>query len=510
MFIKASSSCIAPTLLALAFVIGSPRISPAQQMEESPAVDFGSPLVLDLDTAIQQAIDQSWRMKRARIGLQRSTYNLDAVRAALKSNASIDFTLPNFNHEIEDKYDFQTQRYESVTTVLAQYKSTISIRQPLPTDGVISLNGVFYRKQDELIAYTDKEYIGSTFIRFEQPILQPNNIKINIRNAELGLEEAELGFQDEEVRVVREVSRGFFDLFDKTYKALVAAEEVRRLEEAYRIGRMQFDSGIISEVNLLQLEVDLGASRDRASATNGELAREKNDFKQQIGLPLEQEIEVEPTVEYSTTQIDEAQTIEEALQRRTDLQRVFIRREREEMEVRQRRSEGTLQGSISLTLGLDGKGEQMHTFYDSIMDPDQRRGLSINFKLPLWDWGRNRARVNSKLSELEENYLAEEETRKTIQREVQSIVARVREAEGRLALLERSVEAAERSYQLTLEQFGEGEVGVQDFLLTQSRVTSANSSYLNAYLDYERALIDLASITTTSGYGGRSSFGRFD
>ena len=68
------------------------------------------------------------------------------------------------------------------------------------------------------------------------------------------------------------------------------------------------------------------------------------------------------------------------------------------------------------------------------------------------------------------------------------------------------MEAAERSYQLTLEQFREGKVGVQDFLLTQSRVTDANSSYLNAYLDYERALIDLASVTTTSGYGGRSLF----
>jgi len=283
MFIKASSCCITPALLALVLVIGSPRTSPAQQVEESPAVDFGSPLVLDLDTAIQQAMDQSYRIKRARIGLQRSTLNLQAVRAALKSNASMSFTLPNFNHEIEDKYNFQTQRYEAVSTVLAQYKSTISIRQPLPTDGVISLNGVFYRKQDELITYNDKEYIGSTFIRFEQPILQPNNIKINIRNAELQLEETELGFQDEEVRIVREASRGFFELFDKTYNALVAAEEVRRLEEAYRIGRRQFESGVISEVNLLQLEVDLGASRDRASAADGELAREKNDFKQQIG-----------------------------------------------------------------------------------------------------------------------------------------------------------------------------------------------------------------------------------
>jgi len=68
------------------------------------------------------------------------------------------------------------------------------------------------------------------------------------------------------------------------------------------------------------------------------------------------------------------------------------------------------------------------------------------------------------------------------------------------------VEAAERSYQLTLEQFTVGGVGVQDFLLTQSRFTDANSSYLNAYLDYEQALIDLASVTTTSGYGGRSIF----
>ena len=39
----------------------------------------------------------------------------------------------------------------------------------------------------------------------------------------------------------------------------------------------------------------------------------------------------------------------------------------------------------------------------------QARGAKIEFDVPLWDWGRNRARVNSKQTELDQNFRTEEE-----------------------------------------------------------------------------------------------------
>jgi outer membrane protein TolC len=161
------------------------------------------------------------------------------------------------------------------------------------------------------------------------------------------------------------------------------------------------------------------------------------------------------------------------------------------MTIEETRSQGRLSGSVSLTLGLEGRGDEMEQFYDNIIDPDQARGAAINFSIPLWDWGRNQARLNAQLTDLERIDRTGEQTRLNIERGVVSTVDRVGEARNRLDLLVNSLDAAERSYRLAVQQFESGSLNVQDLLLTQGRLASTRRSYLSAYLDYRRALIDL-------------------
>ncbi len=507
---KSLISRVLAASLVLAALLLVPERAAAQQagglwIDYDPDVT-----VLDLETAIQIAVERSWRMERGRLNLQRDTYNLESSRAALKSNASLDFTIPDFDQSIKEIIDPSSGNPKVLSTKGARYSGSISIRQPLPTDGVVSLNGVMNRSSDELFSYSpgQKSYFGRVFIRLEQPILQPNGIKFDIRRAELRLEQTELSFQDEEIRLVSQISRSYFDLLELTQQDLLIRDEVARLEEMYAIGLRLFESGDISEISLLQLEVDLTSARNDASAIAGRLLREKDDFKQEIGLSLDEEIAVQPSLAYEPFQIDEAGIVAEALERRTDLRRTLIRREEHEMDLRERRSRGALTGEISLTLGLEGRGNDMDRFYDAIWDPDQARGATIKFSIPLWDWGRNEYSVLSKQTDLDQNFRTEEEQQITIRREVQSVVARVEEAEERLGLLQRTVEAADRSFQLALQLFGTAELPVQDILLTQNQLEDARESYLRAYLDYREAQIDLEAVKTASGFGrgGRGFF----
>ncbi len=208
-------------------------------------------------------------------------------------------------------------------------------------------------------------------------------------------------------------------------------------------------------------------------------------------------------MDYTTEVIDLDAMIAQALEQRSDLRSTLRRREQHEMDIDERRSEGGLTGDVSLTLGLEGRGEEMAEWYNAMRDPDQARGAAIKFELPLWDWGRNRARVNSKQTELDQNFRTEEEQIRSIRREVENAVARVREAESRLQLLLPSVDVSVRSFGLALQQFEAESLSVQDILLTQEQVSDAHASYLGAFLDYQRALVDLRAVTTGSGYGGR-------
>jgi len=178
-----------------------------------------------------------------------------------------------------------------------------------------------------------------------------------------------------------------------------------------------------------------------------------------------------------------------------------MRREEHEMDLRQRKSEGMLQGNVSVTLGLEGRAEQLGLWYDEMLDPDQARGVAMEFRLPLWDWGRNKARVNSLMTNIEQNYRSEEEQLRTIRREVESAVARVSEGESRLDLTSNSVRAAQRSFDLTLQRFAEGQVAVQDILLIQNQLADARESFLEAYIDFEEANIDLEAVSKGTGFG---------
>ncbi|MFC1628647.1 TolC family protein, partial [Gemmatimonadota bacterium] len=270
----------------------------------------------------------------------------------------------------------------------------------------------------------------------------------------------------------------------------------------YRRGQDQYDRGDMSESELLQLEVELAASRDRSSAASGRFTREVANFNQTIGLPLEQQIAIRHEIDYSPVAINDAELLEKALSQRSDLRRDEMSREEEEMSLREERAEGSLTGDISLTLGLEGREKNMDAFYHAMLNPDQARQVAVNFSLPLWDWGRNRASVNGILTELEKMDREREETVKTIRREVGSVIARIRESESRLEGLAASVESARRSYGLSLAQFDLGELSVQDLLLTQNRFSDARQNYLGAYINYRSALTDLVSVTTGGGYRG--------
>ncbi len=498
------------TALLSAVPIAGARAQPAWRPATFDSGDV-RPTVLDLESAITLALERSWRIEGVQLDLERDQFNLVSSRARLRSNASFDLVIPDFDQSIKEIIDPSTGDPKVLSTRAARYSGALSIRQPLPTNGEVSLNGVLYRTQDELFTYTPgkKTYYGRLFLRYEQPILQPNRIRNNIRRAELQLEGTQLSYNDEQIRIVTQVSQDFFELYEKTYLDSLARAECQRLEELYATGQERFAAGRMPEADLLQLEVDLAACRDRASSAAGELAREEAAFKQFIGLSLEEPIAVEMNLEFAPVQIDIQDYIDRAIEQRSDLRRNQMWMESNQMELEERRSEGRLTGEISLTMGLEGRDETMSRFYDAILDPDQARGAAIEFHLPIWDWGHNKARVEAQLTSIRKLERENEEDLKTIRREVTATAERVLEAQNRLGLLDRSLEAADRSYQLNYAGFQQGEISVQDLLLTQDRLTDARANFLNAYLDWRRALIDLDAVTKGSGFSRGGGSNRF-
>ncbi len=138
-------SIIKVLLLSIPFLLSAFSGSVGAQEGDDGLPDFNTRevIVLDVDLAVRIAQDRSYRMELGRYGLSRSRFNLEASRAALKSNASINFTIPDYDQSIKEVLDYTTGKPRVLSTSAARYSTSLTVRQPLPTNGMLSLSSLF-------------------------------------------------------------------------------------------------------------------------------------------------------------------------------------------------------------------------------------------------------------------------------------------------------------------------------------------------------------------------------
>jgi len=85
--------------------------------------------------------------------------------------------------------------------------------------------------------------------------------------------------------------------------------------------------------------------------------------------------------------------------------------------------------------------------------------------------------------------------KKTIVRQVRDAVGSLHEAESSLEVLTKRQEVAERTFEITLERFNNGDITSTDLANNRDRLISARTAFLRAYIEYQLAIADLKRTT---------------
>ena len=72
-----------------------------------------------------------------------------------------------------------------------------------------------------------------------------------------------------------------------------------------------------------------------------------------------------------------------------------------------------------------------------------------------------------------------------------TLVARINSNLKRLQLLEKNVKVAEKSFDITLQRYTDGNIDSDALALERNRMNTAYTSHLNAYINYQLSLADL-------------------
>lgn len=488
-------------VIILFFTISLPDLGYSQSnpQNDQPAKHF------TLEQAVNYALKNSFSMQSIGLSLESARQNLIARKGAFRLNADASLQSPDYAERFEsDRSPGALNQYFSYGSTL--YSGQLNINQPLPTNGLFTLESRLYRDLSSVrqldLTNRQVEFLTSVGLRFRQPLFTVNTLKLGLEQANLNYDRSSLQLQRTELNVIFTVTQVFYNLHRATRELEIRREELKQQQEAYDLASKKFTAGLIPEVEALQTEVDLAQSRNRTFTAQTALQRQEDIFKQTIGLPLRERVAVQTEIRYTPFEIDLKRAIDYALANRSEIREAEIDKRLREIDIKETDARSAFRADISAFYDLSGVSDPtlptstspydlLKSSWDDLKDRPRNKGISLAFSMPLWDSGVNRAEVEAANARLDQAQLNLDNEKVTVEREIKDVVSRVLEARSRLEVLEKSQNVAERSYEISLARFDNGDITTQELALDRDRLTQARSTFLDAYIDYQVAIADL-------------------
>ena len=474
--------------LAAAFLTALLFASPSQAQD-------GQVINLSLDSAVDLAMD-SYRVQQLKLGIQQSRKWLEAERASLKSEVSMNITSPQIEHISDNKWNSNLQRYELVRENTRVWEANLSVEQPVilfgyPTNGYLSLNNRVYRYAQGG-ENSSVSYYNRYFIKYEQPLFQPNELKNNLREAELDLEDTELGFQEDIVDMIDDIADDYYELFELAYEERIYANFVTNLEEARAAARQIAEEDPPRSIEVQQLQVGLGNAREQFSQTRSDFRLQASQFKQRLRLGEGDSLHVVPEATITPVQVNRRQAIEYGRTLRPRLRELEIQREQRALNLKETKGQNSFHIDLEATYGREMQNPRLDELFGR---PTNSYTIGLNAHIPIWDWGRRSAQVQARQISLQQTKLHIEEARRDIRSSISNAIQNLEEYQHRAMNMQENLEVAREVAEENLRRYRAGEIAVLSLIQSINGQRETAMNFLNAYLGYRQALLSLQEET---------------
>lgn len=454
---------------------------------------------LDLDQSIQIAKNKSFEMLSLLQDIRIAEYNLKSTTSGLKTHVDLNLTLPEYTETIRQFEDTSGIAFYSVRQL--NYNGSLRINQPLPTNGSIYLQTNLTNTDDLNNAKRLMNF--NTRLGLTQPldaIYGYNNIRAQLIQAKLAYEQSQKQLKRADLDLVYNVTNVFYNLLSVQKRQELAKMNLERQTDAYEIAKNKYAAGLIKEVEALQMEVDLAEAQNNLDLAIMDQSSAANRFKELIGIDIKDSVVLNTVLEYEIVLIDPQKAVNLALQNRLEIREQEIQIELGEMSIKRQKAEGMIKSSLTAyyqkvgvsELGTDqGFFNSLDRSASDFMIRPQNYGVGLTVSVPIIDWGENKALVRSAESRLQKSLYRQEEVRRSIEREVLDLSNEVTSSLKRLQLLEKNLVIAEKSFEITLARFSNGDIASQELALERERLNNAYTSHLSAYINYQLRMADL-------------------
>ncbi|MDE7074778.1 MAG: TolC family protein [Odoribacter sp.] len=457
--------------------------------------------VLTLEKALNIAFENSPTLIQSKISLEQRQLNLKAQDASLKSQFSLDVN--PFNYTRNNQYDSYNSKWYANESMSSS--ASLGIRQPIKwTDGTISLVNDFSWQDasNRTSGGSNTSFTHNLSLQIEQPLFTYNRTKMQLQELEFALENAKISYAMQQLNIEKSVTTQFYDVYQKQKDLNTAKDEYNNQKQNYEIIKNKVDAGLVAKEELYQAEVNLATSESTVYTQEINYENTKDNFKLLLGLSLDEDVMVLPNTEIVTVNVNTNDAVKYALEQRMEIRQKEITLEQNLFSIIQAKAENEFKGSISARIGMDALGGKVNNMYDK---PTDNERIGISFNIPIFDWGAKKARVKSSELALESTKIDINEQNKEITINVRQICRNLPTLVSQINIKKKSIENAERTYEINLEKYRNGNLTGMELQQYQTQLTQAKQAYTNAIISYKQELLRL-KIQTLSDIENNKSY----
>ena len=271
---------------------------------------------------------------------------------------------------------------------------------------------------------------------------------VALRQAEIALETQKLLLEQTRRQVELQVQNAYFGITSKMQQRAVAAKDLEQVEEQLRIITAKYGEGLATKLDLFNAEKSVLQASSSLEAAQAEEELGLLELKRVLGLSYTEDVSVEPSdAQIEPINLGADQVVEKVLKHNLELTR------------------------LQWTLEIN----QM-----------QEESAKNDYTAPLIREIYTNRRMKAELD-------LKEATRSAYIQAKQAWNS-LRQAEGKVALAEKELEAAEENYRITKTRFDGGLEIPNNLLRAQIGLTSAQYSVVTSRFEYNLARIRLSNL----------------
>ena len=446
--------------------------------------------IITLEQALEIASKGSPSLQSSLYNLERTTESLNAQRAALKSQFSLNLNPMEYSNS--RRFDARISQWytnESLST-----SGTVRIDQPiLYTDGKISLSNQFGWQSNTSDAQSgvtteNKSFFNNLNLSLTQPLFTYNRTKTQIKTLELNNENAMLSYAMQRLTLEKNVSQYFYNVYLAQMSLSIKEEELANTQKSHEIIKNKVDAGLAAKEEFYQSEVNLATAESGVESGRVSLESAKDLFKQYVGMDIFEEIAVMTDVAVTPIEVDGKKALEHGLASRMELRQRQISVETSQFDMLAVKATNEFRGDMTLSMGLSGDNPTLTDVFDK---PTKSPRVSLAFNVPVFDWGERKARIRAQEAVINSQKLNLVNQEVQIQLDIRQVIRNLSNLKNQIGIALQTQKNSQLTYDINLERYKNGDLTSMDLNLFQVQLSNNKMAYAQSLINYKIELLNL-------------------